>query len=431
VTVHRIALIGLLGLLAAALIAPAAAAPSPTALPALPADRTFSQTPAGAPAAVRVLANEVKYAFAQSAQFTLRAETERPVVQALLVVSRIGDQRGFLGRVTLAPATRLNISYTVNLQELAPPPFSRVLYTWQLSAADGTTIEVPQAEFLYEDNRFQWRGLSHTAEQPALEIRWAVGDDELGDAALNAARQSIPNIERLVGARIDSPVRIYLYPSAADMRSALLITGGEWIGAHADVDLGLIVLAAPPGPTTLAYVRNTVPHELTHLAIYSRMRDGYPSVPPWLNEGLATYLEPAPDPERARLLAEALESGTLRPLAELCQPLRADNPTPLLDYAQSESLVRYVSNRYGNHKLIELLDAHADRPKLDPAACEGVLQQVLALPADRFERDWRAGLAGQSPQAGLVASLVPWALLALAGVAVMAAFLGRSAGQPL
>jgi hypothetical protein len=362
---------------------------------------------------VTVLDERVEYRFSQYAQFTLEAKTSEPVERAELLFTPIGARSVFFAPITFEPSTHPLVSYTVDLKTVVPPPFSRVLYRWQLTTVSGRTLQATEREFFYEDNRYEWFGLSitRTADLPAMEVHWVSGDQSLATAALNSALTNLPRIQAAAGARLDSTVRIYLYPSAEALQSALRLSGWEWVGGHADTRLGVVLLAAPPGPLSLPTVINGVPHELTHLAIYSRTRDRYGSVPPWLDEGLATMLEPDPDPARAELLDAAVRDDTLVSLAGLCAPFSPDDHTARLEYAESESLVRYVINRYGAQKIQELLDAHADRNSVDPAACDGAIREVLYISRDRLESDWRDSLGQQSDTGRLVQVAGPFALL--------------------
>ena len=135
-----------------------------------------------------------------------------------------------------------------------------------------------------------------------------------------------------------------------------------------------------------------IPHELTHLIVYSVMGpEGYRHVPAWLDEGLATANELRPDPALEVALNQARAEGQLLPLTALCPPFPTDPEAALLAYAQSASLVRTVRDRYGNTGIRDLLAAYADG-----AGCEGGIERGLGITAHQFERLWHADLVGLS-----------------------------------
>lgn len=395
---------------------------------ALTAGGARAQTGSGNTVTVDV--NTAPYVFAQSAEFTLVARSERPVVRAELVVSRTGDPT-LVAPITLSPTRELSISYTLNLQTFTPRPFSRVFYQWQFTDTSGEVTSTVPADFFYEDNRFTWQGLGLDAANglPGLQVRWAAGDREQGAAALEAALAAIPEIERVIGVHLDSPgaqpIRIYLYPRAEDLQSALRLSRTEWVGGHADPQLGTILLAVTPDAFGTASLAGRVPHELAHLAIYSRVRDGYTSVPAWLSEGLATLLEPTHDPALQQALEAAQRDRALLPLETLCGPFSDQRDVATLAYAQSASVVRYLVDRYGVPRVQALLDAYARRYGVTPTACAAAVQEVLFIPFTQLESDWHADLEHRSPGSQAAQTALPWLVLVLAASGVTLFFFSK------
>jgi len=394
----------------------------------LTAGSARAQTESGNTVTVDI--NTAPFVFAQSAEFTLVAHSERPIVLAQLVVSRTGEPT-LIAPITLSPTRELNISYTLNLQTFTPRPFSRVFYKWQFTDTSGDVTSIVPADFFYEDNRFTWQGLGLDAANglPGLQVRWAAGDREQGAAALEAALAAIPEIERVIGVHLDTPgaqpIRIYLYPRAEDLQSALRLSRTEWVGGHADPQLGTILLAVSPDEFGTASLAGRVPHEIAHLAIYSRVRDGYTSVPAWLSEGLATLLEPIHDAALQEALEKAQRDGALAPLATLCGPFSADRDDATLAYAQSESAVRYLVDRYGVPRVQALLDAYARRYGVTSTACAAAVQEVLFVPFTQLESDWRADLGHRSPGSQAAQTALPWVVLVLAASGVTLFFFSR------
>ena len=170
------------------------------------------------------------------------------------------------------------------------------------------------------------------------------------------------------------------------------MAGRSWAGGQARPELGVILVAIPDDNRALSRMERDIPHELTHLVLYSVAgAEGYRHVPAWLDEGLATASELRPDPTLEVILDQAQAEGRLLPLTAICPPFPTDQERALLAYAQSASMVRTVQERYGNAGIRDLLAAYADG-----AGCESGVERGLGITAHQLERTWRADLMGLS-----------------------------------
>jgi hypothetical protein len=142
-------------------------------------------------------------------------------------------------------------------------------------------------------------------------------------------------------------IAVALYPRAAFDR----LTGlGDWAGGAFDG-----VVRVPIGDFELdeAVLRRVLRHELVHAFVHAA---GGSSVPGWLNEGLAQWLED----ERQRLLSasrQALAGAELFPLERLQGSLASwsDAGEIARAYAQSLLLVDHIAREYGERVLFELV----------------------------------------------------------------------------
>jgi hypothetical protein len=78
-----------------------------------------------------------------------------------------------------------------------------------------------------------------------------------------------------------------------------------------------------------------------------------------------------------------------------------------LAYAQSESLMRYIFQRYGASQITALMNAYADGLE-----CSEGVELALGIPLNELERQWQASLAQgvtQGPRAS--ASAIPWLIV--------------------
>jgi hypothetical protein len=163
------------------------------------------------------------------------------------------------------------------------------------------------------------------------------------------------------------------------------LAGMDWVGGVAYPELGVVIVAAPATGEGLLELQQDIPHELTHKVLYDALGvQGYASLPTWVNEGLATYFETRPDPDRAVALQSAAESGSLLPLPDLCLPFPDDPHLAQLGYAQSQSIMTYVRASYGWSGIRELLRVYGDG-----LGCDSGVQRALGVDLRQLEHDWR------------------------------------------
>jgi hypothetical protein len=112
----------------------------------------------------------------------------------------------------------------------------------------------------------------------------------------------------------------------------------SWAAAAYDGRIRIPVLGALNNPAELDRI---VTHEFVHAVIHQM----YPRVPAWLNEGLATYLEPG---DHTRLVAWLRTAGTMIPLTALDEAFQtADGAQAALAYAESYVGTRVLAERLG------------------------------------------------------------------------------------
>jgi tetratricopeptide (TPR) repeat protein len=112
----------------------------------------------------------------------------------------------------------------------------------------------------------------------------------------------------------------------------------SWAAAAYDGRIRLPVQGALKDPAELDRI---LTHEFVHAVIHQM----YPRVPGWLNEGLATYLEPV---DHARLVARLRSADGMIPLSKLDAAFQTpDGDAALLAYAQSYVGARILAERLG------------------------------------------------------------------------------------
>jgi hypothetical protein len=343
-----------------------------------------------------------EYTFAQQMTFTVTARSDAAIQSAVVVFrARNGPEHRGLGVFT--PGKAIQAVFVQQLVGGVLPPFSPVTYWWELSDAAGGKTTTPPKSRDYLDNRFTWQ---ETVEG-SLHVWSYAGDAAFARSALDVARSALPRVNQELQTQLPPRVDIYLYTALDDLQSALLLSGRDWQGGQARPDLGVVLVAIPPGPGALAQMKRDIPHELTHLLVFQATGVGDARVPRWLDEGLASANEELAQPEYQLALEAAYRAGQLIPLETLCAPFSSDAGVAQLSYAQSQSVVQFIRNNYPDG-IRKLLGAY-----VGGATCGGGVEQALGTTLGALEFQWRASLSPQGVWLTLTNSVGAWALLAV------------------
>lgn len=328
------------------------------------------------------------YDFGQEMRFYLTAENAADIRSATLFFRAQEFPNAFSVDVPFAAGDSIALAHAVDLAQVRFAPFTTVTYWWVLTTDQGRDIRAPELTFVYEDDQFTWREIS----QGGVTVHWTGEDPALGQLALDIVAESLPRLRTLVTVPDDLSLRLYIYPSAADLRAALRLTGRDWVGAHAHPELGVILVTAVNPRTAATDLRQSIPHELLHHLLYRATGPYYDTLPVWFNEGMATLVEATPNPNYAAVLETAVAAQTILPFADLCRAFPTAEMDVVQAYAQSASLVRYIQTTYGTHSLRAMIAAFADGADCQEATVRGVGQSLSNL-----SRDWLRSLQPRSP----------------------------------
>ena len=358
--------------------------------------------------------SQATYEFGQFFHFSLLVQGSQPISGVTLFFRGADSLVTTTVDVAVEPALEIRAEHTVELTQIRLAPFSTITYWWQVTDTAGNVLEVPVQSIAYEDDRFDWHALS----DENVVIRWTNEEAALGQTALDIVNDSLTQLAAIIPVALPEPLRIYIYPSASDLQSSLRLTGRDWVGGHANPELGVILVTAANARTAAVDLRQSIPHELTHLMLYQATGEAYLNLPRWLDEGLAVNMEAAPGPNEALILEESLASGTTIPFTELCTLIPLDGRQAVLAYAQSASLIDYIQAEYGILALNEMVSAVADG-----ADCDSVSSRALNISLAQLNQDWLQSLSPQSPLVHFWQTGGIWLFLLIAGFGLMFVFL--------
>lgn len=364
--------------------------------------------------------SQAEYSFGQALRFSLKASAPSPIQAITLFLQAPEFVNTMTAEVEFSPDEEVDITHVVDLTQFRLAPFTTVTYWWTIEDADGSNLRTEPQTVRYVDDQFEWQEIA----QDEVHIFWTGDEPAVGQAALDAVSNTLPEMEAIFPADLIAPLNLYVYPTAADLRAGLRLTGRDWIGAHAHPELGVIMVSAAGPLTAAADLAQTIPHELSHLFLYRATGVGYESTPLWFDEGLASSFETAPNPNFATRLDEATAAGETLAFADLCYAFPSDDERALLAYAQSVSLIRYIQSNYGNQALQQMIQALADG-----ADCHSVSERALGISLASLNQEWLDQEAPQSPMMRLWRNGRGWLAIIAAGFLLVGLLAGLPKGK--
>lgn len=341
----------------------------------------------------------VRYDFAQRIRFEVQVDASLNLQNPRVWFQVEGQP--FTEQITMQSLGdgRLIAEYT-RLEMI--PPFAYLVF-WIEAEQGSRSLLSPRYRFRYLDNRFSWQ----MRQEGAIRLFWYEGDTRFAQTLLDAALRGVQGIESQLGLSLDAPLEIYVYPSGAELQSA--VPGGfGWESGHASPKLGVALVAITPGPNQSLVAERLIPHEMLHILLYRRLGKGYDSLPLWSREGLAKMVELSPDADAERVVRQAIAKGTSIPFRDLCQTFPSEAGAAYLSYAQSFLFVRYLIETYGKSALNDLLRTYADG-----VGCEQGVVKVYGKSLSALEYEWRVTLGGGILWQGVFRNLASYLLLLL------------------
>ncbi len=245
--------------------------------------------------------------------------------------------------IALTPGPDAVATWTWKTRGRTVSPYTPITLTLQARTADSPWITLPALALVYEDNRFPWR----ERRSAHVVVRWYAGDDAFGETILALAEATVARVSADVALRVPRPLVMLVYASQEDFFSWHAVRT-EWVGGQAFPDLGVAAEIIPPD-SPRRWLREVVPHEMTHLLLAQAMKSPIGEPPAWLVEGLAQHYEVAPA-DLDRIHAALREEGAL-PLGIMRSPPGQRAEEARRWYDQARSMTEYLLRRHGKQAL--------------------------------------------------------------------------------
>jgi hypothetical protein len=295
------------------------------------------------------------------------------------------------------------VVYSYDLKAHYLRPFSRTEFWFQAELADGEKVESEKQAFDYIDNRQTWQSM----DNGTIQVNWLKGDLFYGQDALNAAAAGARKVSSIFPGQNLAGLRIYLYGSASAMQEALNNNAASWAVGQTSPDLGIIIVSIMPGVDQQLEMDRQIPHEIMHYLLYQLVKDNYANIPMWLNEGLASISETYANPDYQQVLSKAVKDNSLLPLNSLCGSFPQDASNAFLAYAQSDSFVHFLQDKFGNNGLLALVQAYQNG-----YSCEDGIVTATGSSLSQLDYRWRQESLGVDTGLLAMQNMLPFILVA-------------------
>jgi hypothetical protein len=166
------------------------------------------------------------------------------------------------------------------------------------------------------------------------------------------------------------------------------IVGMDIITAFALPDRDLIVIDTSRVYTKPFTLRSTLKHELCHLLLHQNIDSRL--LPRWIDEGVCQWASGGVAELMAddgdRILTKAAVSDRLISVRELAR-FPMDEPSLILAYEESKSVVEYIVRDFGKIELMQILENLKEGDTIGES-----VQKSLGLPLSELESKWHSSL---------------------------------------
>ena len=282
-----------------------------------------------------VISDRWEVQFPGSVVFDLTARSDREIVDVELRYRPLGGRVWSYGYPGFEPGQRVTADFQLNVAGAGYlAPGSEVEYYYVLRDAEGAVHQTAPAVLEYADTRYEWEQtrigylvlLHHDVPKSRVTQSTKGLDKELGHLAT------------LLRADTTEPIKGIIYNDRASAVAAFphqsrTITDRHVFEGFAFPELDLFM--------GIGMSPRLIVHESVHVLLHRAMGPASGRVPGWLDEGLASYLEPNAAPYSGESLA-----ALPMPLETMTKP-RGTPEDILYFYAKSESVVAFLMQEYG------------------------------------------------------------------------------------
>jgi hypothetical protein len=336
--------------------------------------------------------DRVEIRFPETITFRATLQSEAEIDE---IVLEYGVEQQTCGTVVakafpeFAPSQEVKAKWVWEMKKSgSEPPGAQIWWRWHVTDADGNELLTDVQTITWLDSTHDWE----TIEGDSIDLHWYVGSPSFAEGLHAAAVDALAYIEENMGLEPDGPIDIFIYGSFTDLRDAVYYEPG-WTGGQAFTSYNIVITAVPDDSAeSVAWGREVEAHELTHVLVHRFTFSCLFSIPTWLDEGLAEFVERGDEGlgDDRRDFETAVADDTLFSVRALGGSFPEDSEKAHAAYVQSYSLVDFLIAEHGRDKILALLTHLREGMAIDDA-----LQEVYGFDQDGLEDAWREHIGAQ------------------------------------
>ena len=335
---------------------------------------------------IQVISHREESNFPSDVTFSLTAQGDNEIVQVRLDLRAAGSETWTYAYLKFSPGQR--VTGTLKLPTTGAnylPPGTEIEFQYSIEDASGNRHQIPPSVYEYIDNRFDWE---ETQIGPLALRSYDVPGSRL-DQAVADLEGELQRISDLLQFQPTQPIKGFVYNSRSHAEDALprySKTMTEQQVFHG--------FAFPAHRVFIAvgFQTGVIVHESAHLLLDQALTSRSVPIPSWLDEGLASYLEPGSRPYSGQSLSS--HGLPLRGMSSLSGTPQDIN----IFYLKAESVVAYLIEEEGVDSFQNFLKEVRSGGAIDAA-----LLNTYGFDTDGLDERWsnsNRGARSRSPGPG-------------------------------
>ena len=307
----------------------------------------WGETPAAAQGTegnLFVISDRWEVQFPGSVAFELAARSDREIVDVELRYRPLDGRVWAYGYPAFERGLRITAEFQLNVAGAGYiAPGTRVEYYYELLDSEGAAHQTRPAVLEYTDTRYEWEQtrigylvlLHHDIPQSRVTRATKGLDAQLGSVAALLRADTTKPIKGIIYNDRTSAVAAFPHQSRT-------ITDRHVFEGFAFPELDLFM--------GIGLSPHLIVHESVHVLLHRALGPSASKMPGWLDEGIASYLEPNAAPYSGESLADFP-----MPLESMTKPRGTPDDIHYF-YAKSESVVAYLVQEYGVERFQRFLE---------------------------------------------------------------------------
>jgi hypothetical protein len=270
--------------------------------------------------------------------------------------------------------------FYLETKDLEIPPFAPVQYYWTVT--ENSTVKARSSNYIYyyRDGNHDWK----TIQNKNLILWWHDRPDSFGRDIMSIASSAYQDQAKIYSMTLESPITIvvtntldefFAWQPKEDSSTGMTLS-----------DLNLTIQLVEEGVGYYGWAKDVIPHAISHI-YFDHLVKGYSGASPWLEEGMATYLEYDDHYEEWKTIRDAYREDHLLPLDDLVYDFGDNDDNIDLAYAEGYYAVLYMHEEYGSGSVSILLEEFNNGATADSA-----FQTAFGKNPAEFEKDFMVWL---------------------------------------